>query len=91
MALQFDSKATHLIPVENQTKNRRAFAVALPVANAAQQAVAAVGRTSWLPAASYLEPVVDYLGLGHRWLLPQAFTDAAAAERPYVGRASMSA
>jgi hypothetical protein len=40
----------------------------LAAASAAQQAVTAVGRASSLPYNSYLSPVVDYHGVGHRHL-----------------------
>jgi hypothetical protein len=45
----------------------------LLVTSAAQQAVEAVGRTSWLPAKSSPSPVVKYHGLARRNLTPLGF------------------
>jgi hypothetical protein len=46
---------------------------------AAQQAVEAVGRASWLASTAPLSPVVKYHGLARRYLSPLLFLDAAAA------------
>jgi hypothetical protein len=46
---------------------------------AAQQAVEADGRASWLVSTSFLSPVVMYHGLGLVFLIQPRFLDAAAA------------
>jgi hypothetical protein len=60
-------------------KNFGELKVSANVLKAAQQAVEADGRTSWLAFPSCLSPVVMYHGLARRFLIPLPFLDAAAA------------